>query len=333
VNIPLLHRLRRAQGAFIPLAELGDDLPRLMADLEEWEALGYALERHPYRGVAYRGPAQRLCPDLVEWELHPGRIGRRIAFWDRVGSTNDLAAKAAGSRANDGLVVLAEWQSAGRGRRGRPWSAPASSSILMSVLLFPPEPLADPAWLTALGAVAAAEVVEELSGRPARIKWPNDVRVDGRKVAGILVERGRCSILGIGLNVNIRPEEFPDDLRETATSLQALRDEPLDRSEVARSLILRLDDHYGRGLAEGAAALNERWSLLLEAIGTLVRLETVGGPVVGRLIGADLTRGVRVRLAGAGVRTLPTAEVTAIGAMEPDDQAARSRTAAPPGGS
>ena len=109
-----------------------------VGDLDALEAFGFALERHPYRGVAYRGPADRLCPDQIEDGLETRRVGRRIAVWNRVTSTNDLAVRASASTANEGLVVLAEEQSAGRGRRGRAWTAPPGSSILMSVLLFPP---------------------------------------------------------------------------------------------------------------------------------------------------------------------------------------------------
>ena len=162
-----------------------------------WSSFGFGIEQHPYRGAAYRGPAERLCPDQIEHGLATRWIGRRIAVWNRVTSTNDLAARAGTSASNDGLVVLAEEQTAGRGRRGRSWTAPPRSSILMSVVLFPPPHLAPAvpeaafgcAWLTALGAVATAEVVAAWTGRDATIKWPNDVRVDGRKIAGILVER------------------------------------------------------------------------------------------------------------------------------------------------
>src|SRR5262249_57095126 len=131
--------------------------------------------------------------------------------------------------------------------------------VLLSAVLFPPEPLDDPTWLTALGAVATAEVVESWAGREARIKWPNDVRVAGKKVAGILVERGPGSVVGIGLNVHVRPDQLPADLRDSATSLQALAGTRLDRSEVARSLILRLDDHFGRGLDGGDGPPNDAW--------------------------------------------------------------------------
>jgi BirA family biotin operon repressor/biotin-[acetyl-CoA-carboxylase] ligase len=164
VNIPLLRRLRDAAGRFVPLVELGSAIDQVQSDLEELAAFGFGLERHPYWGVAYRGPADRLCPDQIEDDLGTRRIGRRIAVWNRVASTNDIAVRAAASTANEGLVVLAEEQSAGRGRRGRSWTAPAGSSVLMSVLLFPPAELTETAWLTALGAVATAP----RSWRPGR---------------------------------------------------------------------------------------------------------------------------------------------------------------------
>src|SRR5262249_9429163 len=148
-----------------------------------------------------------------------------------------LAARAAHSTANEGLVILAEEQTAGRGRRGRAWTAPPRSSILMSVLLFPEGPLAEPAWLTALGALAVAEVVTAWTGFDARIKWPNDVRVAGKKIAGVLVERGAAAVIGIGVNANLSPEDFPEELRQTATSLRTLTGQRVDRSELARDLI------------------------------------------------------------------------------------------------
>ncbi|HEX8199534.1 MAG TPA: biotin--[acetyl-CoA-carboxylase] ligase [Isosphaeraceae bacterium] len=309
MNIRLLHLLRAAGGMFVPWAALAPDPDPLTRDLDELEAFGFAIERHPYYGVAYRGPARKLCPDQIEWELGTARIGRRVAVWNRVGSTNDIAARAAGSAANAGLVVLAEEQTAGRGRRGRSWSAPPASSLLMSVLLFPPPELDDPAWLTALGAVAVAEVVEAWARCAARIKWPNDVRVAGRKVAGILVERGPGAVLGIGLNGNVAAEEFPDELRPTATSLGILAGRAIDRSELARDLIRRLDARYGEGLAGGADALGRSWRGRFEALGRRVVVETTSGPVAGLLADADLRRGLTVAAADGRTRRIPGPEV------------------------
>jgi BirA family biotin operon repressor/biotin-[acetyl-CoA-carboxylase] ligase len=288
----LLNRIRAACGEFIAVGALGSNLETVRRELGELEQFGFELERHPYLGIAYRGPARRLCPDQIEWGLAARRIGRRIAVWNRVTSTNDLAARAASSSANDGLVILAEEQSDGRGRRGRSWSAPAESSVLLSVLLFPPPEVDDPIWLTALGAVAAAEVIEQFADRPASIKWPNDVRVGAKKIAGILVERGTGAVVGIGVNVNVAIENFPQELRDSATSVRALIGRVVDRSEFAKSLIQRLDAFYESMLADGPHMLEEGWRSRLEALWKPVYIETASGTLQGRLVDADLRKGL-----------------------------------------
>lgn len=294
MNIDLLDRLRAAEGAFVPLEALGTDATRTRHDAEELVRFGFELEWHPYRGLAYRGPAASLCPDQIEWRLAPRWIGRRIAVWSRLGSTNDTAAAAAGSQANDGLVVLAEEQTAGRGRLGRSWQAPRGSSILMSVLLFPPPALDEPRWLTALGAVAVAEVAGSVLGRDAAIKWPNDVRLGGRKLAGVLVERGAGCVIGIGLNVNLHAAQLPPVLRSSATSLSIESGRVVDRSEVARELIARLDRLYDSARDDGGRSLDAAWSARLEALGRRVEIDTPGGPLRGTLTTASLARGVRL---------------------------------------
>ncbi len=312
MNIPLLRRLRDAQGAFVAPAELGEDLAGVRDDIEELRRFGFAIEEHPYGGFVYRAPAARLCPDQIEFELRTRLVGRRIAVWNRVGSTNDVAARGAGSIANEGLVVFAEEQTAGRGRRGRAWTAPTGTSLLMSVLLFPPEPTADPAWLTALAALAVVEVVAARSGRDVRIKWPNDVRVDGRKIAGILVERGPGAVIGIGLNVNLRPDEFPDELQDSATSLLILTGGHADRSELARDLIERLDDLYDAGRTHGPQALNPRWRERSEHWGQTVEVSTPSGTVRGRLDDIDLLHGLTLSGDGQSRRHVPSREVLAM---------------------
>ncbi|MGC8638416.1 MAG: biotin--[acetyl-CoA-carboxylase] ligase [Isosphaeraceae bacterium] len=326
LNVPMLQRLKRACGQFIALAELGDDRARVWRDLEALEQFGFRIERHPYLGVTYQGPASRLCPDQIEHGLVTRRIGRRIAVWNRVGSTNDLALKAAANPANDGLVVLAEEQLSGRGQRGRQWTAPPRSSILMSVLLFPPPRLVLPgsdagggcAWPTALAAVAVAELASSWTGAVSRIKWPNDVRVAGRKIAGILVERAlpppvaafpggdgrvrpRGVVIGIGLNVAVDLDVFPAELRGRVTSLAQINGRgDIDRSELARALIELLDNLYNRTIEEGFPFLSLLWQKRSEHLGKMVRVETANGPVTGQLVGLDLNRGLALRSETAG---------------------------------
>lgn len=292
MNIKLLNRLRGVRGGYVAISLLGRDAPTVHRDLDELEAFGFAIERHPVLGAAYRGPALRLCPDQIEEGLTTRRIGRQIAVWSRVSSTNDLAARAGNSLANEGLVVLAEEQTAGRGRRGRSWIAPVGSSLLMSVLIFPAGPLGETGWLTALGSVAVAELVSSYSMARAKIKWPNDVRVDGRKISGILVERRAGAVIGIGLNVNLSTDAFPASLREKVTSIQVLNGAPVDRSELARDLIIRLDSLYSRCLDEGTEFLGKTWENLSEYQGERVRVRTPGVEYQGLLIKLDPVEGV-----------------------------------------
>jgi BirA family transcriptional regulator, biotin operon repressor / biotin---[acetyl-CoA-carboxylase] ligase len=324
VNIRLLDRLRAVPGDYVPLRELGANLKQVRDDLSSLVSFGFAIEQHPYRGASYIGPAERLCPDQIEHELGVRWLGRRIVVWNRVTSTNDLAARAGASVSNDGLVILAEEQTSGRGRRGRSWVAPPRSSILMSVLLFPPRQLMpgdsagafDRTWLTALGAVAAAEVISSWTGRNARIKWPNDVRLGGRKIAGILVERALAPnpqaaspgavaasrpawgvLIGIGLNANLARGDFPPELAGLATSLQIERGgAPVDRSELARELIRRLDHWYDLSRRGGPETLSAAWCERSEHVGRIVRVETAATSVVGRLVDLDVRFGVTLEL-------------------------------------
>jgi BirA family biotin operon repressor/biotin-[acetyl-CoA-carboxylase] ligase len=327
LNIRLLDQLRAVPGDYVPLGELGPDLEQVRRDLTSLVDFGFTIEQHPYRGASYVAPAERLCPDQIEHELATRWLARRVVVWNRVTSTNDLAARAGASRSNDGLVILAEEQTSGRGRRGRSWTAPSRSSILMSVVLFPPPHLmpADSAgalgraWLTALAAIATAEVVSCWTGQSATIKWPNDVRVKGRKIAGILVEKtlapkalsaspahgselARGAVIGIGLNANLDYEDFPPELAAIATSLQIERaGAPVDRSELARDLIRRLDRWYSSIRVNGPEALNTAWCEHSEHLGRLVKVATPGTHLVGRLVDLDVRFGVTLELSAGPV--------------------------------
>jgi BirA family biotin operon repressor/biotin-[acetyl-CoA-carboxylase] ligase len=358
LDIDVLNRLRAAAGEFVPLEELSADVAAVCRELDALASFGFGIERHPYRGAAYAGPAARLCPDQIEHQLATHKVGRRIAVWNRVSSTNDLAARAGASASNDGLVVLAEEQTAGRGRRGRAWSAPPCSSILMSALLFPPPALLPVssdsafgcAWLTVLAAIAVAEVVNAHSAAKATIKWPNDVRVAGRKIAGILVERVPVplragsiagpdaqaeahwgAIIGIGLNVNLDHDALPPEVAHTATSLQIAKGGLLlDRSEVARDLIRRLDRWYCACEGSSIEILNGPWFEQAEHSGRPVRLTTTTGSLEGRLAGLDVRSGLQLAMStcaredgaqpdGPGLTCIPLADVVSVDGLSDDD--------------
>jgi BirA family biotin operon repressor/biotin-[acetyl-CoA-carboxylase] ligase len=205
-----------------------------------------------------------------------------------VESTNTLAAEFAGDPAYNGLVVLADEQTAGRGQHGRTWLAPAGSSVLLSIVLSPPLALRRPVVLTAWAAVAVCKVVQSITGLRPQIKWPNDVLLAGRKVCGILIEqghRGRLScVVGIGLNVCQDEKTFSAADLTQASSLTQISKIHLAPPAVARNLICRLDAEYDDLLVAGPRELELSWRDLIGLLGESVTAECVGATHLGRLL-------------------------------------------------
>lgn len=217
-----------------------------------------------------------------EWRLPTRRLGRRVLLFDSVDSTNTVAARLAADPANDGVAVLAGEQTAGRGRFGRSWQCTPGAGVLLSLLLLPPAPLRRPPVLTAWAAVSICETVREVAGLEPRIKWPNDVLVSGRKVCGILIEQGRGTVVGIGLNVNQRAEDFAEAGLEQAASIAFFTGRSLDCRQTARRLIERLDEEYDRLLAD-PGDLEARWRRGIGLTGQPVRVERADGTHQGWL--------------------------------------------------
>jgi BirA family biotin operon repressor/biotin-[acetyl-CoA-carboxylase] ligase len=220
-----------------------------------------------------------------EWWLDTLHLGRRVLVYDRVDSTSTRAALLAEDSANAGVAVLADAQTAGRGQHGRTWLCQPGAGVLLSVLLFPPPALRRPALLTGWAAVSVCELVREVAGLEAAIKWPNDLLVRGRKVCGILIEQARGVVVGIGLNVNQSGESFIADGLPEAGSLAALAGRSFDPAEVARRLIRRLDAEYSLLCAGDRGSLEARWRERLGLLGRPVVAECPGAAHQGRLTG------------------------------------------------
>jgi BirA family biotin operon repressor/biotin-[acetyl-CoA-carboxylase] ligase len=212
-----------------------------------------------------------------ERSLDTRLVGRRVLFFDCVDSTNSAAARLADDPANDGLAVLAAEQTAGRGQHGRRWQSRRGDSVLLSVLLFPPPVLRRPALLTAWAAVSVCETVRVLTGLQARIKWPNDVLLRGRKVCGILIEQGRGSVVGVGLNVRQPAEFFAEAGLPHAASLAQFTDSPIHAGSAAEALVRRMDEEYGRLLDGDHATLEACWKWHIGLLGRDVIAECYDG--------------------------------------------------------
>ena len=196
-------------------------------------------------------PSDRLEAEKLRAALGACLIGREIVVLAETTSTNDVVAQMAVDHA-EGLVVIAEKQTTGRGQYGRRWESAAGKGLWLSVLLRPEIALADSGRITDFLARAIAATITEEIGVPATIKPPNDVYLGKRKVAGVLVEMrvdasgGYCAIAGLGLNVNQARDDFPPELRETAGSLALAAGHSLDSFALTVALLRRLDDDYGK---------------------------------------------------------------------------------------
>jgi BirA family biotin operon repressor/biotin-[acetyl-CoA-carboxylase] ligase len=196
-------------------------------------------------------------------------IGQEILFLTEVDSTNRQAREYCGKGAKEGTVILAESQSAGKGRLGRQWQSPAGANLYASIILRPSISAATAPQIPLLAGVAGANALARATGLDARIKWPNDIFVHGKKAAGFLSEmeaeglRTRFIILGVGINVNWPQEDIPPDLREIATSLRAEAGREFPRAGVAAEFFEELEREYGLFLKEGfSSRVREEWNRL-----------------------------------------------------------------------
>jgi BirA family biotin operon repressor/biotin-[acetyl-CoA-carboxylase] ligase len=219
-------------------------------------------------------------PPDQEWHLD-SHLGRRVLVFARLDSTNSLAARLAAEGAPEGVAVLADEQTAGRGQHGRSWLSAPKAGVLLSLVLRPPPALARPSILTVWSGVAVCSLVQSLTGVKPALKWPNDVLLGGKKVCGVLIEQTHAVIVGIGLNVTGRESDLDAAGLPHATALGQYLRPPPDTHEVARLLLAQLDDDYEELGRQGPANLVRRWVDCLGLLGREVSVElATGGPLL-----------------------------------------------------
>jgi BirA family biotin operon repressor/biotin-[acetyl-CoA-carboxylase] ligase len=234
-----------------------------------------------------------LSLDELRQGLAAKRLGGFFHYFPELDSTNLHARQLAENGAREGEIVIAEAQTQGRGRLGRRWQSPPFANLYLSLILRPKlEPVHAP-QITLMAAVALAETVDCFIRQSSTIKWPNDILVDGKKLAGILTEAACDSerlhyvILGIGVNLNYRVAAMPKEIRAHATSIAELTGKSLHRESFLRRLIQGLDRCYGELEEIGFTQLAPRWEAHFGLRGKRVRVELLDQIVVGRAIGID----------------------------------------------
>jgi BirA family transcriptional regulator, biotin operon repressor / biotin---[acetyl-CoA-carboxylase] ligase len=225
--------------------------------------------------------------------LDANRLGTKFHYFEEVASTNSIARDLAERGAGEGEIVVAEAQTAGRGRLGRQWVSPPLANLYLSIILRPKLPPVHVPQITLMAAVALAETTAAFISDFAAIKWPNDIMVGDKKLAGILTElscdagRVHYAILGIGANLNFPVEIMPEAIRRRATSVLALTGQSVSRESFLRRLIQDLDRCYGVLEASGFDAIAARWAARFELRGRRVRVELLGQEIIGRAKGID----------------------------------------------
>ena len=270
LDVQILTALRAAGDGAVSGADLSQRLrvsrAAIWARIEDLRSLGYDIEASPHRGYRLLSTPDVLhADDLVSRLSKTKVIGRDIRVFQETTSTNDVIEKLARDGVKEGVVVFAESQSRGRGRLGRKWLSPAKRGLWFSVLLRPDLRPQEATRLTIASATALRRAIASHTGLQPAIKWPNDILVPGRKVAGILLELSaeldhiKYIVLGIGVDVNLSAADFPSELRKVATSLKVELDKPVSRPELAVAVLRELDRDYARAAGGQFAAVADEW--------------------------------------------------------------------------
>ena len=255
--------------------------------------LGYVIEALPRRGYRLIQSPDLLLPSEIDPLLRTEWMGKKVHYFNSVDSTNSTAYQLALDGAKEGEVVIGESQEKGRGRLGRQWVSPPFLNLYLSVVLRPKIPPHQASLITFMAAVAAAETIERHSGLIPSIKWPNDLLLREKKVAGLLNEihsetdRIHFIILGMGVNLNMDAKEFPKDIRTQATSLKAEKGQPVSRKAFAALLLEELERWYEIFLKEGGTPVLKAWRDRAQIQGKEVRVTSFDEVLIGRAVDVD----------------------------------------------
>lgn len=265
----------------------------------------------------------QLSAELIDRALKTHRLGRPAMVFEQIGSTNDVAHARAEAGARDGMLVVAEEQSAGRGRLDRKWWAPGGTCLLMSLLLAPRTvglslPLHRAGQLTMCLGLGAVEGIAEVTGVAARLKWPNDLLAGGRKLGGMLSELSTdgdelgYAVLGLGLNVNVdfTAPGAPADLVHSATSLLRETGQPADRLTLLAAMLVRTERWYERVLA--GESPHEAWAQHLDTLGRRVRVSLTTSSLDGVAVGVTAEGALLVEDQAGAVETIWSGDVTSL---------------------
>ena len=298
--------------------ELGVTRAAIWKQIEHLRSLGFEIESAGRQGYKLRACPDSLMTPMIRLRLRTKWAGREMVYHDSLESTNRLARELAAQGAKEGTLVIANEQTGGRGRRGRGWVSPKGDSVLMSLILRPKTHPSKVAKMSLMTALAVALAIREITGLDARIKWPNDIVCDGRKVCGMLLEMTadeQCVhdvVAGIGINVH--QKEFDEDIAQSASSLDLLCGRFIRRSDVVCAFLKKFEElveSYKGNEDELMAAYRERSATL----GNRVQVIQAGGSFIGTAEAVTDSGALIVRDEDGVMREVLAADVSVRGIM------------------
>ncbi len=295
--------------------ELGVSRTAVWKHIRNLRQAGYQIEAIPSRGYQLQQSPDVLMPEAIQSGLDCQLVGSRIISLEEADSTNLQASRLGDEGADDGLVVIADRQSSGKGRMGRQWESPGGVNLYASILLRPPVMPFEAPKLTFLSAVAVCRAIKNCTALQPTVKWPNDILLNGAKVAGLLNEMSSETdqvhyvVLGIGVNLNMRAEQFPDDLRYPATSLAIASGKVVSRLAFTRSLLQELDALYQLYLEEGSAPVFTAWTELCDLTGKRVQVDCNNLLIEGTMVGLGDDGALLVRTSAGKIESIYAGDV------------------------
>lgn len=287
----LLELFSEAKGDFISGQKISDILgcsrTAVWKHIEDLRKEGFELEAVRRLGYRIVSTPDKITANEIRLGLKTEVLGQVIHYEEEVTSTQKIAHQLAQEGAAEGTLVVSELQTAGRGRMDRKWFSPKGTGVWMSLILRPPIPPQKTPQLTLLTAVAIAQAIQEVTGLVPDIKWPNDILINGKKCVGILTElqadpdRVHSVIIGIGMNVNQTREQFPEDIRELATSLAIEKEEKIKRAELIQEVLGKMETLYRQYLQHGFLPIKLLWEGYAISIGKEITARMLNGTIRG----------------------------------------------------
>lgn len=317
----LLKAFSEADGEFISgqkISELiGCSRTAVWKHVEELRKDGYELEALRRQGYRITKKPDKVSENEIQLGLKTKMMGRYIHFEQIVGSTQKIAQSLATEGAEEGTIVVADQQTSGRGRMSRSWYSPSGTGIWMSMIIRPNIPIHSTPQLTLLTAVAVVQAIEEETKLKPDIKWPNDILINGKKVVGILTElqaeadQVHSVIIGTGINVNQKLEEFPEELQNIATSIQIETGIIWERALLIQTMLLKFEKLYLLYLTQGFKPIKLLWESYAISLNKEIVARTLNGSFQGKAIGINDQGVLLIELSDGSIKEIYSADIDA----------------------